>query len=151
VEALKVILQQEVKKLGKKGDVIEVSEGYARNYLLPQKLALPATAGNVNTAQQQKASEVRKAQKILDEAKLHAAQLSKLSVKVAVKTGEGGKLFGSVTSKDIADALLAQHGVELDKRKLEIKDTIKALGTYPVTVKLHPEVSTQIEVQVTIE
>jgi large subunit ribosomal protein L9 len=148
---MKVILQQEVKKLGKKGDIIEVSEGYARNYLLPQKLALPATAGNVNTAQQKKDSEIRKTRQILDEARLHAAQMSKLSVKVPVKTGEGGKLFGSVTSKDIADALLAQHGVELDRRKLEIKDTIKSLGTYPVTVKLHPEVSTQIEVQVTSE
>jgi large subunit ribosomal protein L9 len=146
---MKVILQQEVKKLGKKGDIIEVSEGYARNYLLPQKLAIPATAGNVNTANQQKESEIRKAQRLVDEAKLHAAQLAKLTVQVAVKTGEGGKLFGSVTSKDIADALHTQHGVEMDKRKIELKDTIKSLGTYPVTVKLHPEVSTQIQVQVT--
>lgn len=145
---MKVILQQEVKKLGKKGDVLEVSEGYARNYLLPQKLAIPATAGNVNAAQQQKESEARKVKRLLDEAKLHAAQIAKLKVTVAVKTGEGGKLFGSVTSKDIADALKAQHGVDLDKRKIEIKDAIKNLGTYPVTIKLHPDVSTQIEVQV---
>lgn len=146
---MKVILQQEVKKLGKKGDIIEVSEGYARNYLLPQKLAIPATAGNVNTATQQKEAEIRKTKRLLDEARLHAAQLAKLTVQVAVKTGEGGRLFGSVTSKDIADALQAQHGVELDKRKIELKDTIKSLGTYPVTVKVHPEVSTQIQVQVT--
>ena len=148
---MKVILQQEVKKLGKKGDVLEVSEGYARNYLLPQKLAIPATAGNVNAAQQQKESEARKIKRLLDEAKLHAAQIAKLKVTVAVKTGEGGKLFGSVTSKDIADALKAQHGVDLDKRKIEIKDAIKNLGTYPVTIKLHPEVSTQIEVTVTAQ
>ena len=145
---MKVILQQEVKKLGKKGDIIEVSEGYARNYLLPQKLALPATATNVNTATQQKEAEIRKTQRLLDEARLHASQLAKLSVKLPVKLGEGGKLFGSVTSKDIADALQAQHGVEMDKRKIELKDAIKSLGTFTVTIKLHPEVSTQIEVQV---
>jgi ribosomal protein L9 len=148
---MKLILQQEVKKLGKKGDVIEVSEGYARNYLLPQKLAIPATAGNVNAAQQQKNNEARKAKRIFDEAKLHAAQLAKLKVAVAVKIGEGGKLFGSVTSKDIADALKDQHGVEIDKRKIELKDALKAIGTYPVTVKLHPEISAQIEVQVTAQ
>lgn len=146
---MKVILQQEVKKLGKKGEVIEVSEGYARNYLLPQKLAVPATAINVNSATQQKDAEIRKTKRMLDEARLHAAQLGKLEVKIVVKIGEGGRMFGSVTSKDVADALLHQHGVELDKRKLELKDTIKALGTYPVTIKLHPEVSTQIQVQVT--
>ncbi|MDR3561839.1 MAG: 50S ribosomal protein L9 [Negativicutes bacterium] len=146
---MKVILQQEVKKQGKKGDIIEVSEGYARNYLLPQKLAIPATATNVNTATQQKESEVRKVKRLLEEARVYGAQLGKLTVQVAVKTGEGGKLFGSVTSKDIADALAAQHGVELDKRKIELKDTIKSLGTYPVTIKLHPEVSAQIQVEVT--
>lgn len=146
---MKVILLQEVKKLGRKGEVIEVSEGYARNYLLPQKLAAPATASNVNAAEQQKGAEAHKAKKQLDEAKLYAAQLAKLSVTVAVKTGEGGKLFGSVTSKDVADALKEQHGIDLDKRKIEIKDAVKNLGTFPVTIKLHPEVSTKIEVQVT--
>jgi len=146
---VKLILQQEVKKLGKKGDVIEVSEGYARNYLLPQKLAIAATATNVNTAIQQKEAEARKTKRLLEEAQMYAAQIGKLTVQVTVKTGEGGKLFGSVTSKDIADALQAQHGVELDKRKIELKDSIKALGEYPVTVKLHPEISAQIQVQVT--
>lgn len=146
---MKVILLQEVKKLGKKGEVIEVSEGYARNFLLPQKLAAPATASNVNAAEQQKGAEAHKAKKLLDEAKLYAAQLAKLSVTVGVKTGEGGKLFGSVTSKDVADALKEQHGIDLDKRKIELKDAVKNLGTYPVTIKLHPEVSTKIEVQVT--
>jgi len=148
---MKVILQQEVKKLGKKGEIIEVSEGYARNYLLPQKLAIPATAINVNTAKQQKEAEVRKSQRLQDEAKLHAAQLSKLAVTLAVKTGEGGKLFGSVTSKDIADALKAQHGIDIDKRKIELKDSVKSLGSFPVTIKLHPEVAAQIEVTVTAQ
>lgn len=145
---MKLILQQEVKKLGKKGDVIEVSEGYARNYLLPQKLAIPATSGNLNAARQQKDIEAHKAKRLLDEARLHAAQLAKLKVTVAVKTGEGGKLFGSVTSKDIADALKAQHGIELDKRKIELKEAVKNLGSFQVVIKLHPEVATQIEVQV---
>lgn len=148
---MKVILQQEVKKLGKKGDVLEVSEGYARNYLLPQKLAVAATAGNINAVQQQKDGEAHKAKRMLDEARLHAAQIAKLKVTVAVKTGEGGKLFGSVTSKDIADALKAQHGVDIDKRKIEIKDALKTLGTFPVTIKLHPEIAAQIEVQVTAQ
>lgn len=148
---MKLILQQEVKNLGKKGDVIEVSEGYARNYLLPRQLAIPATAGNVNAAKQQKDIEAHKAKRVHDEAKLHAAQLAKLKIAVAVKTGEGGRLFGSVTSKDIADALKAQHGVDIDKRKIELKEALKSLGTYPVTIKLHPEISTQIEVQVTAQ
>ena len=143
---MKVILQQEVKKLGKKGDIIEVSEGYARNYLLPQKLAIPATTNNVNTAQLQKAAEERKKERILDEAKLLAAQMAKITVTIPVKMGEGGRLFGSVTAKDIADALVKEHKLELDKRKIELKDAIKSLGTFTVTIKLHPEVSTQIEV-----
>jgi large subunit ribosomal protein L9 len=145
---MKVILQQEVKKLGKKGDIIEVSEGYARNYLLPQKLAIAATNANVNAVTQHKEAEARKLKRAQDEAKLQAAQLGKLAVTVTVKTGEGGKLFGSVTSKDIADALKAQHGVDLDKRKIELKEAIKALGTYPVTIRLHPEITSQIQVQV---
>jgi large subunit ribosomal protein L9 len=145
---MKVILQQEVKKLGKKGDIIEVSEGYARNYLLVQKLAIPATASNVNNASQQKASEERKQQRALDEANLLAAQMSKVEVTIGVKMGEGGKLFGSVASKDIADALLSQHKIEMDKRKIDLKDAIKALGTYPVSIKLHPEISAKIQVHI---
>ncbi|AJQ30052.1 50S ribosomal protein L9 [Pelosinus fermentans] len=145
---MKVILQQEVKKLGKKGDIIEVSEGYARNYLLAQKLAIPATASNVNQASQQKASEERKQQRALDEANLLAAQMSKVEVTIGVKMGEGGKLFGSVASKDIADALHAQHKIEMDKRKIDLKDAIKALGTYPVSIKLHPEISAKIQVHI---
>lgn len=145
---MKVILQEEVKKLGKKGDVIEVSEGYARNFLLPKKLAVEATATNVNSITQQKASEARKQQRAIDEAKLMAAQLSKLEVTIAVKTGEGGKLFGAVTVKDVADALNAQHKIELDKRKIELKDAIKATGTYPVTIKVHPEITSRIQVHI---
>lgn len=145
---MKVILLQEVKKLGAKGDVIEVSEGYARNFLLPKKLADIANSTNVNNAAQKKASEARKHQQAIDEAKVMAAQLGKVEVSIPVKTGEGGKLFGSVTSKDIADALAAQHGISLDKRKIELKEAVKAVGTYPVTVRVHPEISTQIKVHI---
>jgi large subunit ribosomal protein L9 len=145
---MKLILQQEVKKLGKKGDIIEVSEGYARNYLLPQKLAVSATNTNINTATQQKEAEKRKVQRLLDEAKVMASQLSKVEVSIPVKTGEGGRMFGSVTAKDIADVLAAQHGIEMDKRKIELKDAIKNPGTFPVTIKIHPEVSAQIQVHV---
>jgi large subunit ribosomal protein L9 len=145
---MKVILQQEVKKLGRKGEIIEVAEGYARNYLLPHKLALPATSDTVNIIKQQKAAEERRTQRQQDEAKLLAAELAKVKVTIPVKTGEGGRMFGSVTAKDIADALTAQHKIDIDKRKIELKDAFKAIGTYTVTVKVHPEVTTQIEVQV---
>jgi large subunit ribosomal protein L9 len=145
---MKVILLQEVKKLGQKGDVIEVSEGYARNFLLPKKLADVATSVNVNNAALKKASEARKQQQAIDEAKVMAAQIGKVEVTIAVKTGEGGKLFGSVTSKDIADALEAQHGLKMDKRKIELKDAVKSVGTYPVTIRVHPEISTQIKVHI---
>ncbi|CVK18537.1 50S ribosomal protein L9 [Sporomusa sphaeroides] len=143
---MKVILQQEVKKLGKKGDIIEVSEGYARNYLLPQKLAIAATANNVNNANLQKAAEERKKERALDEAKLLAAQMAKIVVTIPVKMGEGGRLFGSVTAKDIAEAVAQEHKLDLDKRKIELKDAIKSLGTFTVPIKLHPEVSTEIQV-----
>jgi large subunit ribosomal protein L9 len=146
---MKVILQQEVKKVGKKGDIIEVSEGYARNYLLPRKIAIPATNANVNAVTLHKAAEERKQQRILEEAQVLGAQMAKIEVSIPVKIGEGGKLFGSVTVKDIADALNAKHNLDIDKRKIELKDTIKSLGTYPVTIKLHPEVSTQIKVHIT--
>ncbi len=145
---MKVILQEEVKKLGKKGDIIEVSEGYARNFLLPKKLAVEATATNINSTVQQKASQERKQQQAVDEAKLMAAQLNKLEVTIAVKTGEGGRLFGSVTVKDIADALADQHKIELDKRKIELKESIKGLGTYPVIIKVHPEITSRIQVHI---
>lgn len=148
---MKVILQQDVKGQGKKGDVIEASEGYARNFLLPKQLAIPATESNLNTVKQQKASAAHHQQRMIDEAKLMANQVGKLSVEIPVRIGEGGKLFGSVTSKDVADALQAQHGIELDKRKIELKDGVKNLGTYTAVIKLHTEVSTTIEVKVTAE
>ncbi|MBU2700635.1 large subunit ribosomal protein L9 [Sporomusaceae bacterium BoRhaA] len=145
---MKLILQQEVKKLGNKGDIIDVSEGYARNFLLPKKLAVVATSTNVNSAVQKKAAEERKSQQLLDEAKVMAAQLTKVSVTVEAKLGNGGKLFGSITAQDVADALKKQYNIELDKRKIEMKDPVKSLGVYQVTVKIHAEVTSQIEMKV---
>lgn len=145
---MKVILQQEVKKLGKKGDVLEVSEGYARNFLLPKRYAVEANASNLNAIKQQKQSEERKQQQATDEAQLMAAQLSKLEVTIPVKTGEGGKLFGSVTGKDIADALKAQHHIELDRRKIEVKEGIKGLGDYDAVIRVHPEITSKIKVHI---
>ena len=145
---MKVILLQEVKKLGKKGEIMEVAEGYARNFLLPKKLAAPATADTLNQLQQQKSAAADRQKRLLEEAKLLAAQLGQIEVKVKAKAGEGGKLFGAVTTKDIADAANAQHGVELDRRKMEITDPIKNLGQTSVVMKIHPEVTAEIKVQV---
>jgi large subunit ribosomal protein L9 len=145
---MKVILQHEVKNLGKKGDIKEVSDGYAKNFLLPKKLAVEATLGNVNQVNQAKAAAAHKKEKEYDEAKVMAAQLSKVEVTIPVKLGEGGKLFGSITAKDIADALINEHGIEIDKRKIELKDSIKALGDYPVNIKIHPNVGARIVVHV---
>lgn len=145
---MKLILQQDVKGLGKKDDIVEVSEGYARNFLLPKKLAAPATEAIVKQVKDQKAAQARREQRAADEARVLASQLSKVSVTVRVKTGEGGKLFGSVTGKDVADVLEQQHGLEIDKRKVELKETVKSLGTYTATVRVHPDISAQVSVNV---
>lgn len=145
---MKVILKTDVKALGKKGQIFEVSDGYARNFLFPKGLALEATSGNLNDLASKKANEERKKEKEKQDAQALAAKLSSITVEVSTKTGEGGRLFGSVTNKEIAEALKMKHGIELDKRKLEIKDPIKALGTFSVQVKLHPEVTAQLQVQV---
>lgn len=145
---MKVILNQEVKKLGKKGDIIEVSEGYARNFLLPKKYAIEASAVNLNAVNLQKKSEERKQQQAVDEAKLMAAQLSKIEVTLKVKIGENGKLFGSVTGKDIAEVLQKENNIEIDRRKIEIKEGIKGVGDYEAVIKVHPEITSKIKVHI---
>jgi large subunit ribosomal protein L9 len=145
---MKLILQQEVKGLGKKDAIVEVSEGYARNFLLPKKLALPATDSVVKQIKDQQAAQARREQQAMDEARMLASQLSKVSVRIGVKTGEGGKLFGSVTGKDVADAIERQHGLAIDKRKVELKETVKSIGEYTATVRVHPDVSAQVSVNV---
>ena len=140
---MKVILLKDVKKLGKKGEIIETAEGYGRNYLIPRGFAQEATARNLNQAKaDQKVAAHRKAQ-AHDEAVVLASQLEKVVLHLAVKVGENGKLFGSIASKDVADALLAQTGMEgIDRRKIEIPETIKS------PAKLLPEVTAKFKVVV---
>lgn len=148
---MKVILQQDIKKVGSKGEIVEVSEGYGRNFLLPKKLAVEATAANLETAKQKANSAARKKQQATDEARLLAAQLEKVSVRVAVRIGEGGKLFGSVTGKDVADALAKEHGIEVDRRKIALKSEVAGPGEYDAVIKVHPEIQSTIKVLVVAE
>jgi large subunit ribosomal protein L9 len=145
---VKVILQQDIKKVGNKGDILEVSEGYGRNFLLPKKYAVEANTANMNVANAKKKSVQLKKQQETDEARLMAAQLSKIEVSIPVKTGEGGRLFGSVTGKDVADILQTTHNIEIDKRKIEIKGGIKGVGDYDAVIKVHPEITSTIKVHV---
>lgn len=145
---MKVILKADVKALGKKGQVCEVSDGYARNFLFPKNLAVEATTGNLSDLASKKANEEKKKEKEKQEAQALAKKLNSIMIEVVTKSGEGGRLFGSVTNKEIAEALKAKYGVELDRRKLEIKEPIKALGTFNVSAKLHPEVTAQFQVHV---
>lgn len=145
---MKVILLQDVKKIGSKGEVIKVAEGYARNFLFPRKLAVEATEGHLKDLEQKKASEVRKKAQLHEEAKQLAEKLEALSVKITTKVGEGGRLFGSITSKDIADAIKLQHKIDIDKKKIILDNPVKSLGTYTVAIKLHPEIQAKVTVQV---
>ena len=145
---MKVILLQDVKKLGKKGEIIEVSEGYGRNYLMPRKLAAPGTAENLNDAKQKQAAAKHKAVVASDEAKILASQLQKVELTLAVKVGEGGKIFGAITGKNISDAAKEQYDLDLDKKKVEIKEPIRGLGTYDVLIRVHPEITSVIKVHV---
>ena len=147
---MKVILQQDVKKLGKKGDIVEVSEGYGRNFLLPRKAAVLATAQNLNVANAQAGSKARKEAMAADEAKLMAKQLEKVEVKIPVRIGEGGKLFGSVTGKEVSDALKMQH-IDIDKRKITIQGEVTGTGVYEAVIKVHPTVTSKIKVSVVAE
>ena len=148
---MKVILQQDVRGQGKKGQLVEVSDGYARNFLLPKKLAVAATAENVNTMKQQE--KARKAQEAAEkaEAEARAKRLEELMVKIPAKAGEGGRLFGAVTAKEISDALSAQHGLNIAKAKLVLDEPIKACGSYQVKAKLGYEISGTVNVVVTEE
>ena len=145
---MKVILQQDVKGQGKKGQMVEVSEGYARNYLLPRKLAIAATADAINTMNlKEKARRAEEARQ--KEAAMAAAeQLKALLVKIPAKAGTGGRLFGAVTTKEISDALKAQHNVDIPKQKLVLDDPIKSFGTYQVKARLGFEISGTVNVLV---
>ena len=145
---MKVILLNDVKGQGKKGDVITVSEGYARNYLLPRFLAVEASEAKLKEISHQQAAEGRKKKKVEDEARATAARLEGIRVQIKTKVGEGGKLFGAVSNKDIAESLANQHGFNLDKKKIILKEPIKTLGEHLISVKLHPAVQATIMVLV---
>lgn len=148
---MKVIFLQDVKGQGKKGEVKEVSTGYAHNFLLKKNLAVEATTENINKQKAREAGDARKAAEILAEAKKLAETLKETTVIVKTKSGEGGRVFGSITSKQVADALKEQHKLTIDKRKILLDEPIKALGFTNVPVKLHPEVTTEMRVQVVAE
>ena len=148
---MKVILLQDVKKLGKQGDIVEVSDGYGRNYLLARKLAAPGTSENINDAKQKQAAAVHKAQVASDEAVILASQLKKVELTIPVRVGEGGKIFGTVTGKNISDAAKKQYNLDLDKKKVELKTPIKAPGTYTVIIHVHPTITSEIKVHVVEE
>lgn len=146
---MKIILLQDEKKLGKKGEIIEANDGYARNYILPKKIGVEATPKNLNDLKLQKANDEKVAQQQLDAAKELAAVLETKQVVVKMKAGEGGKAFGSVSSKEIVAEFKAQHGIELDKKKIVLADSIKNFGNYEVAIKLHPQVVGKFTVKVT--
>ncbi|HBA68622.1 MAG TPA: 50S ribosomal protein L9 [Lachnospiraceae bacterium] len=145
---MKVILLEDVKKLGKKGDVVEISDGYARNYVLPKKLGVEANNQNMNDLKLKKANEAKIAKEQLEAAKAFAEELESKEVVVRIKTGEGGKSFGSVSSKEIAEAAKTQCNMEIDKKKIQMPEAIKSLGVYEVAVKLHPKVTGKLKVKV---
>ncbi|MBR3308171.1 MAG: 50S ribosomal protein L9 [Lachnospiraceae bacterium] len=148
---MKVILTQDVKSLGKAGDMVEVSDGYARNFILAKKKGVEATSENLNNLKLKKANEEKRAKELLEEAKAFSAQLSTLELKLFIKQGEGGKAFGSITSKEIAQAAEQQYSISLDKKKIVLKDPIKAAGSFTVPVKLHPEVTAELKIKVSEE
>jgi len=148
---MKVILLQDVKALGKKGEIVNVNDGYARNFILPKKLGLEATGKNLNDLKLQRANEEKVAQQLLDEAKELGKKLEAGKVEVKIKVGEGGRTFGSVSTKEVAVAVKEQLGYEIDKKKIQLKDAIKTLGTHTVPVKLHPKVTAELKVIVTEE
>lgn len=145
-----VILEKDVKKIGKAGDVVKVSDGYARNMLIPRGIAKEATDGNIRNLEKQKEIQEEQRQKALAEAKQLANKISALNVRVITKSGEGGRLFGSITTKDISDALLEQHKISIDKRKIVLESPIKQTGEFELDVKIYPEVTAKIKVTVAV-
>ena len=145
---MKIILLQDVKSVGKKGDIIDANDGYARNFLIPKKMGVPANAENMNNLKLQKSNEVKVAQEQLEEAQNFAKELESKEVVLSIKAGEGGKTFGSVSSKEIATAYKEQCGITIDKKKIQLSESIKNFGVYEVKIKLHPKVTGTLKVKV---
>ncbi|MDD6401024.1 MAG: 50S ribosomal protein L9 [Lachnospiraceae bacterium] len=145
---MKVILLQDVKSLGKKDQIVDVSDGYARNCVLPKKLGVEATPKNLNELKLKKAHEDKVAAEVLAEAQALAKQLEEESITLSMKVGEGGRTFGSISSKEIAEAMKAQLGHDIDKKKIVMKDAIKSIGTHSIDIKLHTKVVAKFTVKV---
>ena len=146
---MKIILLKDEKKLGKKGDMVDVNDGYARNYILPKGIGIEATSRNINDLKLKKANDDKIAQEQLDAAKALAEDLESKQIIVKIKSGEGGKTFGSVSTKEIAAACLEQHNIQLDKKKIQLPESLKSLGNYEVALKVHPKVTAKLIVKVT--
>ena len=145
---MKVILLQDVKSLGKEGDIVNVSDGYARNFVIPKKLGVEANDKNKNDLKLKKQREAKEAAQRLADAQKLAQDLEKVTVVVTMKAGEGGRVFGSVSAKEIAQEAKKQHNLDLDKKKIQLAEPIKTFGTHEVAIKLHPEVTGKFSVQV---
>lgn len=143
---MKVILTQDVKSLGKKGEIVNVSDGYARNMLFPKKLGVEANNKNINDLKLQKAHEDKLAQEQLEAAQAFKKELEEKEIVLSIKVGEGGKLFGSVSTKEIAEAAKDQLGYDIDKKKMQLPSPIKVLGTTMVPIRLHPKVTAELKV-----
>lgn len=143
---MKVILIEDVKSLGKKGDIVNVSDGYARNMLFPKKLGLEATSKNINDLKLQRAHEDKVAKELLDAAQAFKAELETKEVTVSIKVGENGRTFGSVSTKELAEAAKEQLGYDIDKKKMQLPSPIKELGTTKVPIRLHPKVTAELKV-----
>ena len=146
---MKVILNEDVKSLGKKGEIVEVSDGYARNFILKRNKGVEANAKNLNDLKLKKANDDKLAQEQYEAAKELGAKIESGKIEVSITTGEGGRAFGSISSKEIATEVKSQMDLELDKKKIVLKETIKSLGTFKVPVKLHPKVTVELTVHVT--
>ena len=146
---MKVILLEDVKSLGKKGQVVDINDGYARNYVLPKKLGIEANNKNLNDLKLKNANDEKIAREQFEAAEVFAAEMEKDEVVVSIKAGEGGRTFGSVSSKEIATAYKEQCGKEIDKKKIQLTEAIKNFGVYEVSVKVHPKVTGKLKVKVT--
>ena len=145
---MEVILLEDVRTLGKKGQIVKINDGYARNYVIPKKLGIEATPKNLNDLKLQKKREEKEAAEELAAAKELAAKIKECTVTVSMKTGEGGRTFGAVSSKEISVAAKEQLGLDIDKKKMKLEESIKTLGTYEVPVKLHKDVTAKLRVVV---
>ena len=146
---MKVILLEDVAKVGKKGEVVEAKSGHARNFLIPNKLAVEATKGNLKKLEEEKANQKEEAAYQLSQAEAIKREIDGKIIEIHSKAGDGGKLFGTITNKEVSEAIKESFHLEVDKRKISLEDKIKTLGTYPASIKLHPEVKAEIKVKIT--